>query len=473
MPVWVEAGECDCTPSVCLSCNGIRLEEDGCGNQRSLACELQATGCPAGQTCGESNLCVIAATNPVIAGDKPDPHVLRIIDVDGAPTYYLVHTVHNLSDLPIYTSRDLVHWTLLPEQAFRQSRTPGDSLPVNGNHYCSIWAPHLTQIRSDVFMLGISATRFSASQTPCPAYGEAGGVYLASSSSPQGPFATAAHSWEPFPAGANAGSCAEATRVQVPHSVDYASPNCQGNYCHKIIRLDSDVFRDPQSGRWWMAYSWFTNSPPDVAWEESNHGEHVSLVELDPADPFAAICDPAVAQIHAANPQDQDTLARLATYCPRCDEMLSFTRGRFGDEFTRDGVSWGVTEGASLFRRGDYVYLLLSGSLWDSGYYHVYWVAAPTVEELVYTNSNRLMGRYLIPSQQQAFGHGSAVLGPDGQHWYFVHHRLDSQACINQGDCSRDVWVSPIEFEDRADGRGEVHILPRFPAEQAEVEVFQ
>ncbi|MBW2702491.1 MAG: hypothetical protein JRF33_16850, partial [Deltaproteobacteria bacterium] len=61
----------------------------------------------------------------------------------------------------------------------------------------------------------------------------------------------------------------------------------------------------------------------------------------------------------------------------------------------------------------------------------------------------------------------------DGQHWYFVHHRLDSQACINQGDCSRDVWVSPIEFEDRVDGRGEVHILPRFPAEQAEVEVIQ
>ncbi len=398
---------------------------------------------------------------------------MRTIAGDGAPTYYLTHTVHNASDIPIYTSRDLIHWTLLPDRAFDRSRTADNSLLLNGKHYCSIWAPHLTQVNANVFMLGISATRFADQQAPCPGYADDGGVYLASASSPKGPFASVDHAWEPFPAGANAGSCAAATRDQVPHSVDFADPNCQGNYCHKIIRLDSDVFQDPQSGRWWMAYSWFTNSPPSVAWEESNHGEHTSLVELDSADPFAVICDPAVAQIHAANPQDQETLSRLAAYCPRCSEMLSHTRGRFNEEVFRDGFSWGVNEGASLFRRGNYVYLLLSGSMWDSAYYHVYWVAAPSVEQLGYTNPHRLVGRYLIPSQQQAFGHGSAVLGPDGQHWYFVHHRLDSTACINQGNCSRDVWISPIEFEDRADGLGQVHIRPRFPAEQGEVEVVQ
>ncbi len=204
--------------------------------------------------------------------------------------------------------------------------------------------------------------------------------------------------------------------------------------------------------------------------QESNQGEHLLITELDGADPFAVKCDSNVAQIYAANPHDSDTLSRLASYCSRCGEMLSFTRGRYGEEFTRDGFSWGVTEGASLFRRGDWVYLLISASLWDSPYYHVYWVAAHSVEELAYSNSNRLVERYLIPSQSQAFGHGTAVLWPDEQHWYFVHHHLDSSACVN-GGCSRNVWVSPIEFEDHGDGLGDVYIKARFPAEDPQVEI--
>lgn len=473
VPEWTDRTACDCTPRACLECTGTKEQSDGCGHTREVGCTLPATGCPAGQACTAEGLCAVQASNPVIPGDGPDPHVLRLEEDDGTPVYYLTHTVHNGGDFPLYRSFDLVHWERLTPGLFDRSSPPGDSLQVNDGHFCSRWAPHLTRVRAGVFMLGFSAARFSGPQTPCPPYAEDGGVYLASAAAPTGPYAVAGHPWEPLPAGAHEASCPADVRVDVPHSVDYASADCQGNYCHKIIRLDSDVFVDPQTGRWWMAYSWYTNTPPQVAWEEENHGEHVELVELDPADPFAVICDRDVPQIFAANPHDTDTLARLAGYCPRCGDMLSHTRGRYGEEMVRDGFSWGVAEGASLFRRGGYVYLLLSGSAWDSPYYHVYWTAAPSVAELVYSNPDRLVGRYLVPGQQQSFGHGTAVLGPDGRHWYFVHHRLDSQRCQNQGDCARDVWVSPIEFEDRGDGLGDVHIRPRFPAEQPVVDIIQ
>lgn len=79
-------------------------------------------------------------------------------------------------------------------------------------------------------------------------------------------------------------------------------------------------------------------------------------------------------------------------------------------------------------------------------------------------NPGRLVGRLLIPSDGQAFGHGTAVLGPDGARWYFVHHRLAHVPCGESG-CDRDVWVSPIEFDERGDGLGAVHIRPRWPAE--------
>jgi len=469
---WTDAGTCDCTPGPCSSCQGHKNQTDGCGHQRSVTCSLPAAGCPAGQVCNAESACVIQATNPVIAADTPDPSVLREVDPNGQVTYYLTHTIHNRGDLPVYQSSDLIHWVLLPQGLFGRTRQDGNSLQVNSGHFCSVWAPHVDKVSSGVYLLGFSAQRYASAQSPCPAYDDDGGVYLASSSSPTGPFATSAHRWEPFPAGANEATCPADTTNQVPHSVDDASTNCQGTYCHRIIRLDSDVFHDEVTDRWWMAYSWYTNEPPLVSWEQTNYGEHLEITELDAADPFAVRCDTNVPQIFAANPHDPNIISELASGCTRCGEMLSFTRGRYGEEVFRDGFSWGVTEGGAFFRRGNEIYLLISGSMWDSPYYHVYWVAAPTMDELAYTNPNRIQGRYLIPSQNQAFGHGSPVLGPDGQHWYFVHHHLDSNGCANNGDCTRDLWVSPIQFEDHGDGRGDVYIVPRFPAEDPTVEVY-
>lgn len=407
----------------------------------------------------------VPITNPAIAGDHPDPGVLRTIGDDGRPLYVLTHTSGN-SDPPIFTSRDLLHWEQRPEGAFHYAGGGAASVNLPSSSFCHIWAPQIVDTGAGM-LLSFTAERHPGPQASCPDFSEEQGVYMASAASVFGPFATQAH--EPFPAGANEDTCA--IRDDLPASVDFAAPDCLGGFCHHVIRLDSDVWQDPATGRWWMAYSWYTNSPPEVQFEIDNHGEHAHIVELDPADPWAVRCDAATPQVFLANAQDDATKAALAAYCDDCGEMLSNTKGRFDEEVVRDGVSWGVAEGVSLFRRGDWVYALVSGSLWDSGYYHVYFVAAPSVEELAIDSPARIVGRYLIPSEDQAFGHGSAVLGPDGESWYFVHHRLDHALCRDEGDCDRDVWVSPIEFEDRGDGRGDVWIVPRRPARTPDVEV--
>jgi len=411
---------------------------------------------------------VVTGRNPVLSGDHPDPAVLRVVQPDGAVAYYLVATVDQ-GDFPIYRSPDLIHWTRLPLGAFRRAHRPGGSIELNGHHYCHLWAPQLVAVRPGAWMLSFTASRYDRPQSTCPPYGEDGGVYVASSASVEGPYAVAEHPWEPLPAGGQISSCA--LRDSLPRSLDGVSGDCQGTFCHHIIRLDGDVFRDPQTGRWWLSYSWFTNTPPRVDWERSNHGEHTSLVELDGSDPWAVRCDAATPQVFVANPHDDATQSRLRGACARCGERLSFTRGRQGEEMLRDGRSWGVAEGPALFRRGRYVYALYSGSAWDSAWYHVAWSAAPTVEELAFDNPRRLVGRLLIPSAGMSFGHGSPVLGPDGQSWFYVHHRLRADACRTANDCARDVWVTPMTFDDRGDGNGAVHLRARFPAEDPTVTV--
>lgn len=422
---------------------------------------------PAGDARADAAPVVVEATNPVMTGDHPDPSVVRTTGPDGKPLYYLVATV-DTGDIPLFRSSDLLHWTEEPKRVFQRPGAGGVSLSINGKNHCHIWAPQLIETPGS-WMLAFTANRVPTAGA-CPGYAEDGGIYLASATAPTAPFATAAHDWEPLPAGAHLGVCPNATRDALPHSVDIAAHDCQGGPCANVIRLDPEVWRDPASKRWWLAYAWYTNSPALAPWEYANMGEHVSLVELDAADPYAVRCDPAVAEVFAANPHDAATLDALGKYCPRCTEMLSNTRGRAGEEMARGGHSWGVNEGPSLFRRKGMVYALFSGSAWDSAYYHVWWAAAPTVEELAYDGGKRVVGRYLVPSLDQSFGHGEAVLGPDGESWYFVHHRLRHAACVG-GDCARDVWTSPIEFEDRGDGKGDVWIKPRFPAEDPKVRV--
>lgn len=412
----------------------------------------------------------VTVTNPVLGEDHADPHVVRTTDSAGRLVYYLYAT-SGFGDFVPWESRDLVRWTRRAEGLFRRSTTAPNSIEINGAHYCHLWAPDVVEVRPGVWMLSFSAVRHRTAQRPCPPYREDGGVYFASAASATGPFATTDHPWEPLVAGGHITDCAAGTRNAIPRSVPYAAQDCQGGFCHQIVRLDSAAFRDSLTGRWWLGYSWYTNVPPAVPWERTNYGQHASLVELDGADPFTVRCSNTVPQIHVGNPHDASTLGRLRASCPRCGEMLSFTRARDNNEFVREGYTFGVNEGIFLFRRGRYVYALLSGSVWDSGYYNVWYAAAETPEQLAWDSPTRFVGRFLVPNRGQSFGHGTAVQGPDGARWYYVHHRLQADRCRTTGNCRRDVWLSPMDFEDRGDGRGAAWIRTRFPAEDPSVTV--
>lgn len=154
------------------------------------------------------------------------------------------------------------------------------------------------------------------------------------------------------------------------------------------------------------------NSYPVLPWEQNNLGEHVGLVKQSSADPRYVSCSAAEAtKVWGGSPHDDRTEQRLRESCPRCGEMLSFTQGLNGT-MMRDTAIWGVVEGPMLFRRAGLVYLLMSHSCFNSAFYSVMWAAAPTVEELDLNNQKRMVGRFLIPSKDQNFGHGTAVLGP-------------------------------------------------------------
>ena len=221
---------------------------------------------------------VVTATNPVLGTDHPDPHVLRVVDKAGTVRYYLTSTV-GTSDIPIYTSTDLVHWSV-KSQAFGGLTAKGDgALEINGAYFCNIWAPQIVETNGS-YLLSFTAQRFDTPPKTCPDYNEDSGVYLASAASPEGPYATADHPWEPLVGGGQISSCSSTIKDEIPHSPDVAFHDCDGGQCDQIMRLDSDVFHDSKDGSYWLSYAWYTNDGPLTDWEQTNFGEHVSVTQL-------------------------------------------------------------------------------------------------------------------------------------------------------------------------------------------------
>lgn len=375
----------------------------------------------------------------------------------------------------IYISNNLVDWSL-HGYAFGVTQTPGVSLQLGDYYYCGNWAPDIRPDHSPRggYILSFTSSRYHQLQKPCPPYDEGSGVFVAWSLLPWGPYNTV--DTHPQPTGASA-DCPSIIHDNVPFSHLIDRQDCSPQACNNSMRLDSDLFNDPLTGEKWFSYSWYSNSLPVTPWDHHQLGEHVMMVRLNQSDPMLVPCDVQEAtKVWIASPHDNRTLSSLSTYCPRCSESLSFTKGRQNETMQREGVVWGVTEASMTFRRGEYVYLLYSHSAWDSAYYSVAYVAAKSVEELSLTSSSsssRFVGRFLLPSLDQSFGHGTAVLGPDNQHWYYIHHHLNHTACQGEGNCKRDIYISPLNFEDRGDGKGQVYIKPVLPAEALVVPVYQ
>ena len=341
----------------------------------------------------------------------------------------------------------------------------------------AVWAPEVRPSPlSGGYILSFTASRFSSYQDSCPDYDEGSGVFVSWSQKPLGPYDSPQS--HPHPTGRNVDWCPDVPETAQPFSWEVDHHDCDPAVCNNTMRLDSDLYNDPDTAEAWYSYAWYTNSEVVTPFDHKNLGEHVSIVKVNASSPEWVSCQTEEAtKVWAVSPHDAVTLEALNNSCPRCSEQLSFSKGRLNETMMRDGVVWGVVEAPMVFRRGDYVYLLASHSAWDSAYYSVMWIAALTVEGLDLSNGaggDRLVGRFLIPSLQQSFGHGTAVLGPDGESWYYVHHHLDHTTCTRAGiPCPRSIYISPLNFEDRGDGRGDVWIKEVFPAEELQVKVYQ
>lgn len=417
----------------------------------------------------------VHSTNPVLPYEAADPGVLRV-EESGKVLYYLVTTSHR-GDIPLYRSENLVDWVQVG-WAFGGTQPAHGSqrdkpLRLNTGYYCNIWAPELYRAPSGEFILTFSAKR-TDSASVCPEHRDDSSVFVATSVSVKGPYAPSSRATEPRPVAPSA-ACAPAIAQNLPRSRWAPNATCEGGPCQDIPRLDSTYFEDPQTGKVWMGYTWYTSTPlANAPWERFNQGSHVSLIEMNRANPTEVKCASNNAPIFALNPQHQPTLDRMKAYCTGCGDFLNNAMNSSGGSYQKNGYTFAIGEAPALFRRGDYVYMLWSGGMWNSKAYHIAYTAARSVAELQYENMDRIIGRVVIPGANKSFGHATPVLGPLGDDdWYLLHHSMeDVSGCRSgrAGACDRALWVTKLEFEDRGDGKGDVYLKPRFlGAEKARI----
>lgn len=397
-----------------------------------------------------------AISNPLITGDRPDPFIFQW-PAGARGNFYLTHTKAN--GIPLLKSHDLVTWTET-KNVFSSPPTPPDKpWRINQQGFCHVWAPEFFSLGGQKVIVTFSAVGYEGAAIPeqCPAFEGNPSIYaMTSENGMGGPFGKAEK--EPT----LLGHSPECDRIgDYPKSPGRVK-GCDVGRCDKQFRIDGSYFSE--SGKTFFAYVWFSN-PQVRNWNEKrDHGFNISLVEMDAGRPERTRCETAPRAWHAVSPGDKNLLNKLAASCPACSEWLSFSKNTEGAEWIWQGARAGIVEGPSIFRRGEYLYLLFSHSVYDSAYYGVSWVAAKTIEGLG-DEKNRIVGRYLIPSGKYSFGHGTPFIGPDGKNRFYVYHRTDNEACVkNVGrKCERDIFLSPLDFEEKKDGLGAIHIKPRRP----------
>lgn len=398
--------------------------------------------------------------NPVIDENIPDPSVLRV-SVGESVKYYLVGTAHH-SDIPLYVSSDLVGWT---QQGYvfggaRSASAGGRPLTINGRRFCALWAPELRQIGPARFSVNFTAQELLPSQASCEHAVGGGTVFVAYAKKPEGPYALDAQ--EPLKV-EPAKDCERSIKVELPRSRRSRKHQSCANEgeCQRVLRLDGYPWWDPLEKKTWLFYSW--GLPSTTA--SSEPGQYISAVEIEKKHHHRPRCEAGNVPFTVGDPYDPEVIPKLPDACEFCGDNFGMGESREGNTMIRNGRPWRITEGAGVFRRGEWVYLLMSGSGWPSPTYHVYWIAVRGgVRELADRSGKRISGRFLVPDQGN-FGHGTPVLGPNGKRWYYVHHALENHAACKAHwrGCRRPVYVTPIEFEDRGDGLGEVWIRPVSP----------
>lgn len=388
-------------------------------------------------------------------------------------------------DIPIYTSTDLLNWKQV-STVFHLSHLPssGDSIQLSdGYYYCGLWAPEI-RIIPQGYIVTFTAVRFHTYQSPCPPYNEDSGIYSAmSKDNILGPYI-------PLPAFAtDTQYCSYDLYMNLPYSPLVSQHDCLSNRnCNNTMRLDSDLFYDKDYNEYWLSYSWYSNSEPMNEFDIKQLGEHVSIIKLNQTIPYYIHCgmDDNTTKIWVASPHDTYLYHTLQHSCIECSNMLAFNKGRYNEDMVRSyknhiNISWGVSEGSMIFKRSDYYYILMSQSAWDSAYYSVFYIAAKNITLLSNTNFNRdnnnnnndtqrLIGRFILPHHNQSYGHGTAVLSLDGINYVYIHHHLNHSLCESTGRCKRNIWMISIMFEDRGDGLGDVWIKEILPHSHDEIQ---
>src|SRR3990172_8380412 len=99
--------------------------------------------------------------NPILSGFYPDPSICRVGD-----DYYLVHsTFEYFPGVPIFHSKDLVHWRQIGHALTRASQLPLDKMRASGG----IFAPTLRHHDGTFYMVTTNVYGISNFYVPAPA----------------------------------------------------------------------------------------------------------------------------------------------------------------------------------------------------------------------------------------------------------------------------------------------------------------
>lgn len=104
--------------------------------------------------------------NPIIPGFNPDPSICRV----GDEFYLVTSSFEFFPGVPVYHSKDIVHWNLIGHCLTRRSQLHLENAPCSGG----IWAPTLRH--SDGVFYMITTNR------------QGGGIFFVTATNPEGPW---------------------------------------------------------------------------------------------------------------------------------------------------------------------------------------------------------------------------------------------------------------------------------------------
>ncbi len=153
-------------------------------------------------------------TNPVITGMNPDPSLCRVGD-----DYYLVtSTFEYFPGLPVYHSKDLVHWKMISYALTTPSSNPLQKERSSGGQY----APTIRYHNGKFYIIG---TNYAAD-----------GVFYVTAENPAGPWS------EPHWLGIK---FVDPSLLFADGKVYYLSPNENGDFQLGVLNLETDTFDEP------------------------------------------------------------------------------------------------------------------------------------------------------------------------------------------------------------------------------------